>query len=82
MPPTRQPGHDADWCSWDPPYGQGLISKALGALQTAGWVASDALIVTETGRDEALPLPGTPLASRAHGAASINVWRSVPGLTG
>lgn len=41
----------------DPPYGQGLVAPALAALRRAGWIAPGAMLVVETGRDEAA-VPG------------------------
>ncbi len=55
----------------DPPYGQALVSRALTALATAGWLATGALLVAETGRDEPAPFANEPLASRTHGAATV-----------
>ena len=58
----------------DPPYGQGLPMRAVPALAEAGWIGVGALLVVETGRDEALTLAGwTVLAERAHGAAMVRV---------
>ncbi|MGA9866124.1 MAG: 16S rRNA (guanine(966)-N(2))-methyltransferase RsmD [Acetobacteraceae bacterium] len=57
----------------DPPYGQGLVPRALTALAAAGWIAPDALVVAETARDEAAPAP-SPLAERTHGAARLTIW--------
>jgi 16S rRNA (guanine966-N2)-methyltransferase len=34
----------------DPPYGKGLVPRALAALQAKGWIAPGALIIAETGR--------------------------------
>ena len=59
----------------DPPYGQGLVARAVAALGVAGWLAPAALVVAETGRDENLVLPGEKLAERAHGAARVTFWR-------
>jgi 16S rRNA (guanine966-N2)-methyltransferase len=55
----------------DPPYGKGLVPRALAALQTKGWIAPGALIIAETGRDEeTVMLPGFEvLSTRDHGAA-------------
>jgi 16S rRNA (guanine966-N2)-methyltransferase len=58
----------------DPPYGQELVPRAVAALDAAGWIASEALIVAETARDGPGPVP-CPLAERTHGAARISVWR-------
>jgi 16S rRNA (guanine966-N2)-methyltransferase len=62
----------------DPPYGQLLVPRALAHLGRQGWIAGDALIVAETGRDEALSF-GTLLAERVHGAARLNIWRVTDG---
>lgn len=60
----------------DPPYGQGLVERALAALSLAGWLAPGALVVAETGREEALAPWGEVLAERGHGAARVTVMRS------
>ncbi len=59
----------------DPPYGEELVPRAVSALRGSGWLAPGALIVAETGEDEPLAEPVAILASRAHGAARITVWR-------
>jgi 16S rRNA (guanine966-N2)-methyltransferase len=58
----------------DPPYGQDLVARTLTHLRATGWIAPDALIIAETGRDEAPPSVA-PLAERSHGAARISIWR-------
>ena len=60
----------------DPPYGQGLVARALERLAARGWVGPEALIVAETRRDEAVPGPAPVLAERMYGAARISVWRA------
>lgn len=61
----------------DPPYGHALPAQALTALTPAGWIAPQALIVTETGRDEEQPVPDVDiLAERTHGAARLWIWRA------
>jgi 16S rRNA (guanine966-N2)-methyltransferase len=73
---TRPPRAEAA-CSLvflDPPYGEALVPRALAALRDAGWLAPDALVVAETGTDEAPTQPGAALAIREHGAARITVW--------
>lgn len=60
----------------DPPYGQGLIERALAALATAGWLAPNALVIAETGRDEPLAPWGEILAERTHGAARVSILRA------
>ena len=60
----------------DPPYGRDLVPRSLEALAAAGWIASDALVCAEVGREEALELPGfEELAEREHGAARVVVLR-------
>ena len=61
----------------DPPYGQGLIGRALPALAAAGWIAPGALVCAEFGAEEPAAPPGfAPLAERAHGAARLLVMRA------
>lgn len=56
----------------DPPYGRELVPKAVAALAGAGWIATDALLVAEVGREEALEVPGfAVVAEREHGAARV-----------
>jgi len=68
-------GEACDLVFLDPPYGMDLAPLAVAALQGAGWIAPHALLVVETGRDEALVLPGERLVERNHGAALVSVWR-------
>ena len=61
----------------DPPYGEGLVAKAVARLDAAGWIAPGALLVAETGLEEALDLPGFErVASRSHGAATLHILRA------
>ena len=41
----------------DPPYGRDLAGPALVALDRAGWLAPDALVLIETGADESFDPP-------------------------
>ena len=59
----------------DPPYGKGLVPRAVAALHGAGRIAADTLLVAEIGRDEASPEIGDILAERAHGAARLVIAR-------
>ena len=61
----------------DPPYARDLVPRAAEALAAAGWIAPDALVVVELGREEALPDLGTLLAERVHGAARVAIWRAI-----
>ena len=64
----------------DPPYGKGLVPRALAGLLAKGWIAPGALIIAETGRDEeAVVLPGFEVVStRDHGAARLSALRALP----
>lgn len=57
----------------DPPYGQGLVPRALAALGTAGWIAPGALVIAEIGAEEDLPdMPGHARCDeRRYGAARV-----------
>ena len=60
----------------DPPYGQSLVQRALDALRETGSIATDALVVAETGRDETWVPEQALLAEREYGAARILVFRA------
>ena len=67
--PSRAP-HPFAIILLDPPYGKNLVPQALTALHRTGWLAPDALIAAELGRDD--PLPDYPLlAERSHGPARL-----------
>ncbi len=79
----RPPRALASWgsCSLvflDPPYGKGLIPPTLMALQENGWIASEALIVAEVDRKEALEAPPafSVLDDRQYGKARILLLRN------
>ena len=67
-------GERADVVFLDPPYGQGLVVRALMRLRAVGRVGPGSLIVAETGRDEPV-LDVAALAERTHGAARLTIWR-------
>ena len=65
----------------DPPYGKALVPRAVAALEAAGWMAADVLVMAEVGRGEALSVPGfVEVDAREHGAARVVALRrcSVP----
>ncbi|WP_439532292.1 16S rRNA (guanine(966)-N(2))-methyltransferase RsmD [Polymorphobacter sp.] len=69
--PARAP---VDLVLLDPPYEQGLAPPALARLHEMGWLVPATLISVETGRKEALDLPGFEiLVSRGHGKACIHL---------
>jgi 16S rRNA (guanine966-N2)-methyltransferase len=59
----------------DPPYGEGLVERALAALRAGGWVGPGSLVVCETSRLDKVVETRSILASRVHGAAQLIVWR-------
>ncbi len=78
-PPARVP---CGLVFLDPPYGKGLVPKAVAALTAAGWIRPAALLVAEMGEGEEPELPGyAPLATRSHGAATLHMLRA-PGAAG
>ncbi len=74
---TLPPGRAHDLIFLDPPYGGGLVTKALASLGAKGWIATEAVIVTEVGPNDAVAI-ATPLAERAHGQARLVFWRYQP----
>ena len=57
----------------DPPYRSGLAATALEALDRAGWLTSDALVIVELGAREEFAAPGAfeLLDQRVYGAARL-----------
>ncbi len=57
----------------DPPYGLGLTAPALDALDSTGWIASNALAVLEIDKSEEIEVPSkfTVLDERQYGKAKI-----------
>lgn len=60
----------------DPPYGLDLVLPAMARLRAVARIGPGALIVAETGADEAIPAHAV-LAQRRHGAANLTIWREV-----
>lgn len=73
------PGEPHDLILLDPPYGQGLVPRAIAALAARGWIAPGAVIAAELGREESPPDDILPLAERVHGVARLAIWRQKPG---
>lgn len=68
------PGTPASLVFLDPPYGHGLVPRALAALAASGWLAPGALVVAELGATD--PSPFTEiLAVRVHGPARLEFTR-------
>lgn len=67
-----RPIHAATLVFLDPPYGSGLLTPALEALDKAGWIAPGAIICTELGARDPLPETRfTTLDDRTHGKARL-----------
>lgn len=62
----------------DPPYGQGLVPRAIAALARGNWIAAGALVIAEVGAEETLELPGPGLGERRHGAGRVLIHRYDP----
>jgi len=79
-PPAKMQPHFAP-CQLvflDPPYGKGLIQPTLAALQEAGWIAPEALIVAEMAAREDMPETQgfTVEDDRRYGKAKIVILRA------
>ena len=61
----------------DPPYGKGLVTAALGALEGAGWIGRNAVVVAElaAGEEFACPEGYTIEDARVIGAARTVMLR-------
>jgi 16S rRNA (guanine966-N2)-methyltransferase len=61
----------------DPPYRQGLAERALVSLFEGSWLAKDAIVVLESGKDEALGLPDgyTTQDERSYGDTVVRILR-------
>lgn len=58
----------------DPPYRKNLVAESIVALDKAGWLAPNVLIVAETAKDEAFQLPEkfAILLSRKYGDTAVS----------
>jgi len=74
---TRPPQAQApcDLVLLDPPYGEGLASIALTALDAAGWLGKDVLAVIEADKaqPEVTPAGFTVIDSRDYGRTRISI---------
>jgi 16S rRNA (guanine966-N2)-methyltransferase len=61
---------------FDPPYGEGLVQRAVNVLTAKSWLSRETLLVAEAGRLETVAEPDRLLAHRVHGAAQLLVWRA------
>jgi len=73
-PPATAP---CDLIFLDPPYGKGLVASALKNLLSGGWLAKDAVIVVETGKNEDIEQPEyfTQLNDRKYGNSRIRIMQ-------
>ncbi len=50
----------------DPPYGRGLAERTLAKLRDGGWLAEEAVVLVELGRDDPFTAPEGFHLARAH----------------
>ncbi len=61
----------------DPPYRKELIVPALASLREGGWLAANAILIAETGEDEAVAVEGFEvLDERTYGETRVSFLRS------
>lgn len=70
-PPATTP---ADLVLMDPPYGRDLPAPAIAALDTAGWIATDALVAVETGAKERFEAPDGFVLEDARRYGRAKIW--------
>jgi 16S rRNA (guanine966-N2)-methyltransferase len=72
-------GAPFDLVFMDPPYAYDLVPPALDQLARGAWITPDALVVAETGTDEAAPVtPGWALLDeRTYGAARVSFLKQI-----
>ena len=61
----------------DPPYGQGIGAKALSSAKSAGWIATNALIVWEENTAQIAPPGFQALDQRRYGDTWVTLMRAV-----
>jgi 16S rRNA (guanine966-N2)-methyltransferase len=68
-------GGPFDLAFLDAPYRQELSGRALASLVAGGWLAAGAVVVAETGEDEALDLPPGLIAHerRVYGETALHI---------
>jgi len=76
--PAARKSEPASLVFLDPPYGHNLVPGALKILGGRGFIAPDALVIAELGRDEEWQPVVPVLDRRRHGAAQWVVFRYGP----
>ena len=71
----ENPGLPASLIFLDPPYGQSLGQRALGAAVKGDWVAPDALIVWEESTEQEAPVGFEKLDARRYGDTWVTLLR-------
>ena len=69
------PGAPFDLVFLDPPYGQGLGTRALEVALAGGWLADDALVVLEEGTPMQAPAGFEVLSTRKYGDTHVTMLR-------
>lgn len=72
----RKPGiteHRCDYAFLDPPYGENLVARTLRALAESDWLADQAVVIVEMGRQDEFAPPDeyAVLEDRRYGSARI-----------
>ncbi len=77
-PPAGAP---CDLVFLDPPYGRELPARALAALEKAGWIAADAVVVVQHHPKDRFDRPEgfATIDTRTVGAARFEILRPQPG---
>lgn len=71
----RGPGRRYDLVFLDPPYGRGWAARAAERLAAGGWLAPNAAVYVETGKDEGPPAVPGGWALRREGRAGDVTYR-------
>jgi len=61
----------------DPPYNKGLIPAALKVLEAQGWIAPQAMLITETAKNEKRDMPESCelLLTKTYGDTSVSFYK-------
>ena len=61
----------------DPPYGKNLVNPSLKSIVAGGWLANNAVVIIETGKNEDIEFPDSfsELDDRTYGNCRIRILR-------
>lgn len=74
-PPVAREPYDLAFL--DPPYGKGMATSAIAALDATGWLTEDCVIVVEmaTKTPELTPKGFSVTDTRAYGSTRVELWQ-------